>query len=593
MTEKPALFEPLARISTLKNAVVPSVLFNFADENVPVTIENTGDEVITVYENTTLGTSEFFTKQVLNHITSAPPKSKTNEVDESYDLRHVIDSISPAIPIKMRHKFAELVQDFADFFSKNQWDIGKCEATSHKIDVYPGSKPVKLPNRRLALHYKQDLREKIDAFLDKELIMPCHSPYSAPAMLVPKKNGKLRLVIAYRHLNQQTIKSCWPIPSIEEIFDTLEGSAFFSTIDMSWFFYQLTMDEKSQDFTAFSTPFGSYKWLRMPMGLTGSPNTFQNLMEHVLVGLTWKTTVPYLDDCIIFAATPEEHLERLRAVLQRFREANLKINPLKCEFFKTKVHFLGHVVSADGLQVDPEKTAAVKHFPLPTSQTEVKSFLGLCSYYRRYVENFAEIARPFHKLTESSPSFSWTPEAQTAFEIIQGRLLTTPILAFPSMKEHLFLYTDASLTAMGAALAQVQNGKERAICYACKAFSKAQTRYSATKRERLAIVHFTRHFRHYLLGRKFTIVTDHRAVQWLRNFKPTVEDEWPNAKPGIDPNTLPNEVPTTPIKLCRHQICLPRLFPTLKLKPSSTMKKLAISSAPAIFLLTVSPRTSR
>ena len=131
------------------------------------------------------------------------------------------------------------------FFQKNQWVIGKCDATSHKIDVYPCSKPVKLPNRRLPLHYKQDLREKIEAFLDKELITPCHSPYSAPAMLVPKKNGKLRLVTDYRQLNQQTIKSCWPIPSIEEIFDTLEGSAFFSTIDMSWGFHQLRMDEKS------------------------------------------------------------------------------------------------------------------------------------------------------------------------------------------------------------------------------------------------------------------------------------------------------------------------------------------------------------
>ena len=216
-----------------------------------------GDEVITVYENTTLGTSEFFPKQALNHIVSPPPKSKTIEIDESYDLKHVIDSISPAIPVW--NKFAELVQQFADVFSKNQWDFGKCDATSHKIDVYPGSKPVKLPNRRSPLHYKQDLREKIDAFLDKELITPCHSPYSAPAMLVPKKNGKLRLLIDYRQLNQQTIKSCWPIRSIEEIFDTLEGSAFFSTIDMSWGFYQLPMDEKSQDFTAFSTPFGSYK----------------------------------------------------------------------------------------------------------------------------------------------------------------------------------------------------------------------------------------------------------------------------------------------------------------------------------------------
>ena len=209
--------------------------------------------------------------------------------------------------------------------------------------------------------------------------MTCHRQYRAPVVLLLKKDGKLRLVENYRQLNQQTIKSCWPIPSIEETCDTLEGSAFFSTYDMSWGFYRLPMDEKSHNFTAFSTLFGSYKWFRMPMGLTGSPKFFQSIMEHILVCLTWKTTVPYLDDCIIFDATPDEHLERLPAVLQRSRETNLKINLLKCEFFKTKFHFLGHAPSDNGLQVDPEKIAAVKIFPITTSQTEVKSFLGLCS----------------------------------------------------------------------------------------------------------------------------------------------------------------------------------------------------------------------
>ena len=149
-------------------------------------------------------------------------------------------------------------------------------------------------------------------------------------MLVPKKNGKLRSVIDYRPLNKQTIKSCLPIPSLEEIFDTSEGSEFFTTIDMSWGFYQLAMAEESQNYTAFSTLFGSFKWLRMPMGLTGSPNNFQSLMGQVLVGLTWKTTVPYLDDCIIFSSTAEEHIETLKEVLERFRSANLKINPTKC-----------------------------------------------------------------------------------------------------------------------------------------------------------------------------------------------------------------------------------------------------------------------
>ena len=179
------------------------------------------------------------------------------------------------------------------------------------MDVKPGSQPIKLSNRRLPVHYNDDLNGKIHAFMTKELITPCHSPYSAPAMLVPKKNGKLRLVIDYRKLNKLTIKSCWPIPSIEEIFDTLQGSAYFTTIDISWGFYQLPMEPKSQNYTAFSTAFGSIKWLRMPVGLTGSPDTFQSLMEHVLVGLTRNITALYLDDCIIFSKTPEERITRL------------------------------------------------------------------------------------------------------------------------------------------------------------------------------------------------------------------------------------------------------------------------------------------
>ena len=175
--------------------------------------------------------------------------------------------------------------------------------------------------------------------------------------------------------------------------------------------------------------------------------------------------------------------------------------------------FLGHIISKDGLD------AVVQNFPIPTSPTEVKSFLGLCSYYRRYVKNFADIARPLHKGSENKSPLSWTPEAQDALETLKRKLMSTPILALPSMKEPFILYTDASMTAMGAVLWQVQDGQERAICYASKAFSRAQTRYSATKRERLAVFNFTRHFRHYLLGRQFKIVTDHSALQWLHKFK--------------------------------------------------------------------------
>ena len=199
----------------------------------------------------------------------------------------------------------------------------------HKSQIYSIYTPVKLPNHRMLSHFKSDLREKkLDEFIEDELSEPCHRPYGAPAMLVPKKNGKLRLVIDYRQLNKQTIKYCWPMPSIEEIFDNLEGNCCFSTIDMSWKFYELPIEVASQDYTAFSTPFGSFKWLRMQMGFTGSPNSFQSLKEKVLVGLTWKFTNPFLDDCMNFSRTIGEHLEHLREVLQRFKHASLKINAI-------------------------------------------------------------------------------------------------------------------------------------------------------------------------------------------------------------------------------------------------------------------------
>ena len=203
------------------------------------------------------------------------------------------------------------------------------------------------------------------------------------------------------------------------------------------------MEKSLQDYTAFSTPFGSFKWLRMPMGLTGSPPTFQCLVEKNLVGLTWKNCVPYLDDIIIILSTPDEHLERLRPAFERFRAHNSKNNPDNCDFSRMKVQSLGHTVSKEGLEVDPSKIEAVQKFPAPRSQTEVKSFLGVASYYRRVVTKFAELARLLHKASETSTKVEWTREAQDAFESLKLNLTSTPTLAFPCLKEPFILYTDA------------------------------------------------------------------------------------------------------------------------------------------------------
>ena len=407
---------------------------------------------------------------------------------------------------------------FSDVFWRKEWDFGQCDVPAHKIQVETDCDRLNSPTVGCP-YLTNSIYKQIDSFLEKKLITPCHSPYSAPAILVAQKNSKLRLVLNYRQLNIQTIKSCWRNPSIEEIFDTSEGSDFFTMIDMSWGFYQLPMAEESQGRTAFSTLFGSFKWLRMPMGVTGSPNTFQSLMEQVLVGLTWKTTVPYFDDGIIFASTAEEHIQRPREVLERFRSANRKITRTKCEFFRARVPFLGHIFSKNELEADPSRIAAVRKFPIPTNPTEAKSFLCLCSFYSRYVKIFAEIARPLHEANEVTANFIWTHKSQDAFETLKPRLKTTTILAFRMMKEPFNMYNEASLKAMGAVLSQVQGGPELAICCASKSFAKALTRYSGTKRELLAFVNITRHFKHYLLVQKIIIITEHRALQWLHNFK--------------------------------------------------------------------------
>ena len=241
----------------------------------------------------------------------------------------------------------------------------KCDLVQHKIDLKPRSKPVKLPNRRMPEHFKMDLHQKIDKFPENKMITPCHRPYSSPAILVPKKNGKLRLIIDYRQLNKQTVKSCWPLLSVEEIFDTLEGSCYFPTIDMSWGFHQLPLETSSQNYTAFTTPFGSFKWLVMPMGLTCSPPVFLSLMKGVFVDFTCKSTIPCLQNCIFFSWSAEEHIERLREVFQRFKDANLRLNPLKCDLFRQHKPFLSDIVSQDGFQADPAKTSAVRQYPVP------------------------------------------------------------------------------------------------------------------------------------------------------------------------------------------------------------------------------------
>ena len=355
--------------------------------------------------------------------------------------------------------------------------------------------------------------------LEKGIIEPSASPWSSPVVLVKKKDGSMRFCVDYRKLNDVTIKDAYPIPRIDDTIQSFAGAKWFSTLDLASGYWQVELDEDAKEKSAFSTRAGLYQWRVMPFGLCNAPSTFERLMESIFAGLQHEIMLLYLDDLIVFAATVQEELTRLRRVFNQLRSAGLKLKPAKCNLFQKSVVYLGHVVSNDGIATDPEKIRAVQDWPTPRTVREVRSFLGLASYYRRYIKSFADIARPLHRLTEKKRQFTWDDNCEEAFNELKRKLTTSPILAYPTTGGEFILDTDASDSGIGAVLSQVQDGTERVVGYASRALSKPERNYCVTRRELLAVVHFVKNFRQYLYGQKFTIRTDHGALRWLLNFK--------------------------------------------------------------------------
>ena len=412
----------------------------------------------------------------------------------------------------------DLLNEYQDVFATSKNPFSRTSITQHRI-VTGETKPIKQAPRRLPLHLKEKAEEEIEKMLAKGIIEPSSSPWSSPVVLVKKKDGTIRFCIDYRKVNGVTVKDSYPLPRIDDCLDALSGSQWFCTLDLASGYWQVEMEEKDKEKTAFSTGSGLYQFNVMPFGLCNAPATFERLMERVLVGLPWQILLIFLDDVIVHAKTFEEVVRRLRLVFERLQSANLKLSPKKCVLFQKKVTFLGHVVSEDGVSTDPSKTEAVSTWPVPRSVAEVRSFLGLTSYYRRFIYQYAHIAKPLHELTESGKEFLWTEACDKAFCTLKKNLTSTPVLAYPTLDDLFILDTDASGVAIGAVLSQVQNGTEKVIAYFSRALRRAERNYCTTRRELLAVVEGIRHFHHYLYGRKFTVRTDHGALQWLMSFK--------------------------------------------------------------------------
>ena len=295
-------------------------------------------------------------------------------------------------------------------------------------------------------------------------------------------------------MNDVRVKDAYPLPRIEDCLDSLAGSHWFSCMDLNSEYWQIPMAGQDKDKTAFTTSYGLYQFTVMPFGLANAPSTMERLMEDVLRGLQWEECLLYMDDIIVPGTTVEQNLDRLERVLQRLREANLKLKPSKCHFLQKNVQFLGHVVEAGGVRTDLEKVSAIQNWPTPKTVRDVTSFVGLCSYYRRYVQGLAAIARPLHTLVEKGVKFCWLDECDVAFRKLKEILCSAPILGYAIPGMQFILDTDASDKATGAVLSQIQDSKETVIAYMSKSLNKHECSYCTTRKELLAVVYALRHF---------------------------------------------------------------------------------------------------
>uniref|UniRef100_A0A5S6Q2I3 RNA-directed DNA polymerase n=2 Tax=Trichuris muris TaxID=70415 RepID=A0A5S6Q2I3_TRIMR len=433
-------------------------------------------------------------------------------------LQQLVETTGVPLTASQRKKLHGMLSKFRNAFAASEFDIGRTSVLKHDI-VTDNIRPVRHPLRRLAPVERKEVSQLIQRLLDNKIIEPSNSPWAAGIVPVRKKDGSLRLCVDYRKLNEVSRRDAYPIPRIDETLEALAGARYFSTIDLLSGYWQVELTEAAKEKTAFITHDGLFQFNVMPFGLTGAPATFQRLMEHVLAGLKWNTCLVYLDDIIVFSRTAEEHVEHLSQVLNRLQKAGLKPNASKCKLFCKEVRYLGHIVSEKGIEPDPSLTEKMRTYPVPTCLAEVKRFLGLASYYRKFIKDFAAIAKPLHQLTEKRKPFQWTPECTSAFQKLRTALLSEPILRLPDFDASFILDTDASDTAIGAVLSQRdEHGREHPVAYASRTLTRAEQRYCVTRREMLAVITFTDQFRPYL-QQKFTLRTDHGSLQWLRDFK--------------------------------------------------------------------------
>ncbi|GJW25348.1 putative reverse transcriptase domain-containing protein [Tanacetum coccineum] len=416
---------------------------------------------------------------------------------------------------KKRLEDVPIVKDFPDVFPEDLPGLPQTRQVEFQIDLVPGAAPVARAPYRLAPSEMKELSEQLKELSDKGFIRPSSSPWGAPVLFVKKKDGSFRMCIDYRELNKLTVKNRYPLPRIDDLFDQLQGSSIYSKIDLRSGYHQLRVREEDISKTAFRTRYGHYEFQVMPFGLTNAPAVFMDLMNRVCKPYLDKFVIVFIDDILIYSKNKQEHEEHLKIILELLKKEELYAKFSKCEFWIPKVQFLGHVIDNKGIHVDPAKIESVKDWASPKTPTEIRQFLGLAGYYRRFIEGFSKIAKPMTKLTQKKVKFEWGDKQEAAFQLLKQKLCSAPILALPEGSEDFITYCDASKKGLGAVLMQ----REKVISYASRQLKIHEKNYTTHDLELGAVVFALKIWRHYLYGTKCTVFTDHKSLQHILDQK--------------------------------------------------------------------------
>jgi hypothetical protein len=404
-----------------------------------------------------------------------------------------------------------VLSEFKEVFSNELLGLPPERELDFSIEIKPGAEPISRTLYWMIAPELCELQMQLKELLDLGLIRPGVSPWGAPVIFVKKKDGSLRLCIDYKDLNRATVKNRYPMPRIDDLFDQMKGVAVFSQIDLRSGYHQLRIKEGDIPKTAFRTQFGHYEFVVVPFGLTNVQAVFMSLMNDVFQKYLDHFVQVFLDDILIYSKNEREHEEHLRVVLSCLREKKLHGKLSKCSFFQKEIHYLGHIISSEGIFVDHEKVKAIMEWPVPKNAHEVRSLMGLVGYYRRFVEGFLKIEKPITTLQHKGVRYEWTEECDSAFIELKRLLTSAQILRVLDMEKDFTVCMDALKQGLGAML--MQDGG--VIAYASRKLKKHEELYATHDLELAAVMLALKLWRHYLVRRNFELKTNHQSSKHL------------------------------------------------------------------------------